>query len=685
MIRNTLAFICLSVIITIGHAQITIDDTMTVQQLVEDILINSTCAEVSNFSSSTGTDFGDVNGIAAFDANGSDFPFDAGVILSSGDVQNAPGPNTTLHSDGGFGWPGDADLEANTTATNTNNASFIEFDFVPFIEEISFDFIMASEEYNELFECTFSDAFAFILTDQTSGIVQNLAVLPGTTTPIEVTNIRYEVGGLCNAINEEYFERYNFEPVGNPLAPSIPASDSPIDFNGQTVVLTALGTVVVGNAYTIKLVVADETDTAYDISIYLGANSFNIGNVDLGDDILLGDGNAVCENTVVTLDTMEDDPTATFEWFKDGDIIDGETGPQLDISVSGLYRVEITFNQNQTCVAVDEILVEFFTNPEFDLGPDQLICDEQSYTIVATVTNPNDLTNILYKWFKDGTEIAGEITSTLDVNETGTYTAEVTGNDCVIAKDIFIEIVQFSVELGDFINLCGEETYEIVPVIVGADATDASYLWSTGETSSTIVVSENGFYSVEVTINGCTETDDVEMNFRTLPIVTLGDILEKCEQDIETLTAMVSNADLDLVTYTWFRDGGELVGETASTLEVEEEGIYSVEVSNDDCVGTDDITVMFYRNANCVVSQGISPNADNFNDFFDLQFLDDKKDITKLSILNRLGTLVYEKQEYVDEWIGTTTDGEELPVGTYFYVIELSTESPITGWIYINK
>jgi len=685
MIRKTLVFICLSVIATSGYAQITVDDILTVQQLVEDVLINSTCAEVSNFSSSTGTDFGDVNGIAFFDANESDFPFESGVILSSGDVQNAPGPNLTLHSDGGAGWPGDLDLEAYTSATNTNNASYIQFDFVPFVEEISFDFIMASEEYNELFECTFSDAFAFILTDQNTGTVQNLAVLPGTNTPIEVTNIRYEVAGLCGAINETYFERYNFQPIANPLAPSIPASDSPIDFNGQTVVLTAVGTVIAGNDYTIKLVVADETDTAYDISIYLGANSFNIGNVDLGDDILLGDGNAICENNVFTLDTMEDDPLATFMWFKDGDVIAGETGPQLEITVTGLYRVEITYNQNNTCVAIDEILVEFFPNPEFDLGPDQLVCDEETYTIDATVTNPNDLTDIMYKWFKDGTEIAGETTSMLDVTETGTYTAEVTGNGCVLTQDIFIQIVQFSLEIGDFINLCGEEFYEIIPEIFGADATDATYLWSTGETSATIVVSENGFYGVEVTINGCTESDDVEMNFRTLPVIELGESFEKCAQDIETLTAMVSNADPDLVTYTWFRDGGELDGETAQTLDVVEEGIYSVDVSNDGCVGTDDITVMFYRNANCVISQGISPNDDTFNDFFDLQFLDDKKDITKLSILNRLGTLVYEKQEYVDQWTGTTTDGEELPVGTYFYVIEFSTESPITGWIYINK
>ena len=49
-----------------GFAQISIDETLTVQELVEDVLINSDCAEVSNFSSSTGTDFGDVNGIAFF-------------------------------------------------------------------------------------------------------------------------------------------------------------------------------------------------------------------------------------------------------------------------------------------------------------------------------------------------------------------------------------------------------------------------------------------------------------------------------------------------------------------------------------------------------------------------------------------------------------------------------------------
>ena len=76
--------------------QITIDETLTAQELVEDVLINSPCAEVSDIGQRTGTDFGNVNGIASFDANGSDFPFTTGIVLMSGDVSLAPGPNTSL-------------------------------------------------------------------------------------------------------------------------------------------------------------------------------------------------------------------------------------------------------------------------------------------------------------------------------------------------------------------------------------------------------------------------------------------------------------------------------------------------------------------------------------------------------------------------------------------------------------
>ena len=84
----------------------------------------------------------------------------------------------------------------------------------------------------------------------------------------------------------------------------------------------------------------------------------------------------------------------------------------------------------------------------------------------------------------------------------------------------------------------------------------------------------------------------------------------------------------------------------------------------------------------CDIQKGISPNNDNKNDFFDLRLMN----VQKLGIYNRLGTNVYSKNEYTNEWIGQSDSGSELPDGTYFYVIEFKNNQPSkTGWIYINR
>jgi hypothetical protein len=51
---------------------------------------------------------------------------------------------------------------------------------------------------------------------------------------------------------------------------------------------------------------------------------------------------------------------------------------------------------------------------------------------------------------------------------------------------------------------------------------------------------------------------------------------------------------------------------------------------------------------------------------------------------------VYEFTNYSNQWGGQTTDGEELPSGTYYYVLGLNVEDPVfgsnyTGWVYINR
>ncbi len=84
----------------------------------------------------------------------------------------------------------------------------------------------------------------------------------------------------------------------------------------------------------------------------------------------------------------------------------------------------------------------------------------------------------------------------------------------------------------------------------------------------------------------------------------------------------------------------------------------------------------------CSIQKGISPNGDGDNEFFDLHQLD----VKTLSIFNREGIKVYSKSNYRDEWRGETNGGKQLPYGTYYYVIELNSNSKAkTGWIFIYR
>jgi flagellar hook assembly protein FlgD len=46
---------------------------------------------------------------------------------------------------------------------------------------------------------------------------------------------------------------------------------------------------------------------------------------------------------------------------------------------------------------------------------------------------------------------------------------------------------------------------------------------------------------------------------------------------------------------------------------------------------------------------------------------------------------VYNKSDYTDQWKGQSDNGDELPDGTYYYVIERDSGETNTGWIYINR
>ena len=323
--------------------QITVNNTFTNQQLVNDF-INGTCTQISNIQIN-GHIFPDgTRSWGYFNKAQSTFPFDEGIVLTTGKLSAAPGPTNAILSDGPSSWTGDIDLQNAVNINNTYNATSLVFEFTPTANTIKFDYIFASEQYlinGTPSQCNYTDGFAFILTNLTAGTApQNLALVPGTTTPVTSSTIR-GAGGLCPVANPQYFASYN-------------NISSPIAYNGNTVPMNVEATVVPGNTYRIKIVIADQGNALYDSAVFLRANSFN-AEIDLGTNRLIATNNAVCANETLTLNATT--ANATYKWFKNGVEITGQSQATYNVTTPGVYKVIIT--QANGCVTEGSITVEY--------------------------------------------------------------------------------------------------------------------------------------------------------------------------------------------------------------------------------------------------------------------------------------------------------------------------------------
>lgn len=186
--------------------------------------------------------------------NGGALGLSSGLVMSTGLVENSGQPSSTFSSNS-LGTPGDTDIEAFGAAAGqfeTNyDACAVIFNFQPLANgDISFTYIFASEEYPEFSGSAFTDRFLFLVSEN-GGPYQNIAFIPGTTTPVEINTVN-------QFTNNQYY-------VDNELGPNA----ATFVFDGYTVPLTASFTAQLGSSYTIKLVIADVSDGVFDSAIFL--------------------------------------------------------------------------------------------------------------------------------------------------------------------------------------------------------------------------------------------------------------------------------------------------------------------------------------------------------------------------------------------------------------------------------
>lgn len=316
--------------------------------------------------------------------------------------------------------------------------------------------------------------------------------------------------------------------------------------------------------------------------------------------------------------------------------------PQHVFNTPGTYTIELIIRN--TCgddtvrkqISVGDISVF--------IGTDTLICQSQQYTITPVIVGAGT-----YLWQN------GATTPTLNVSLPGMYWLEFKDNvsGCAKSDSIVISLKPTpTIDLGKDTVICKGES-----LLLNAYYDGAKYKWSTNDTSSTLLINNQGKYWVDVSLNGCSVRDSIFINTSTLspPQFSLGEQKYLCPGEEIILSPGLRN-----VSYYW-QNGSRL-----PSYKITKPGLYYVRVSNICGTSIDSVNII---DGNCILRlpSAFSPNNDGLNDKF---YLSGVANISKLEmrIFDRAGQQVFFTNDKYRSWDGTYK-GFKMPVGVYVYTL----------------
>lgn len=381
-------------------------------------------------------------------------------------------------------------------------------------------------------------------------------------------------------------------------------------------------------------------------------------------EILAQGSTTICDGNCLTLNASE---TANITWTSPGGAT--STNATLQACTGGWYFLERTENG---CTGIDSILISVapaVTAPVITLDGSNVLCEGQT---TATLTSSYAIGN---QWFLDGNAIAGETGSSIEVSDGGSYTVVVTSPEgcSAISTPVGITvkpIIPIDITAADTV-VCNNE---VVNIDLSATGGFVSYFWDiTGETTSTITAINTGIFTVTgTTEDGCSSTASIQIINNQQFELNLSSPVFFDDYNVSAQGANDGSIDLTVFdgsgnfTYNWSNGG------TTADLSGLAGGVYSVSVTDEQgCTVTDSITL---KEPEAIkLPNGFTPNGDGFNDFYVIKGIQGYPG-NKVNIFNRWGNLVYSTQDYQNNWSGVSNDGNLLPDGTYFIVVDLNKE-----------
>jgi gliding motility-associated-like protein len=677
----------------------------TTEELVRDVLIGSDCNLVSNISYQNGN--GDaasklINTFGYFNVGTSKFPFKEGIVLSTNEVKFVPGPYRGYlgqRGDNLIRWEGDKDindaiLDAGGGPRSDKRVTQVEFDFISVKDSVSFEYLFASNSYHKQCgdACSVGALFAAWLIDTKTGEGQNLAKIPHTNTPIALNTIRdnKKSGIGCNSANANWYWKHYDNNQDNPL-------EAFIDFVGMTKPMQSqMVKVVPGRKYHIKLAVMDFcTSVEHSSAVFFNAGSFNLGDINLGKDWTVENQSALCTNESRLLKSGigdSDELNVAIQWFKDGKLLEGENKPDLLVNESGVYKIHVNY-LDIDCEGENSIKVEMYEDIK-KVVPSPAPIEVCRYSLESVVVSLDQSAQSMLKGVDQSVfGIEGIFETETEANEQKnaiTNTAAYSLGKQPKNRTFYIRVVNKQTQCFAIFELKvvankGDVPQQIEDVLVckryvlPALAANQKYFSESGGQGKTYQagdVLEAGVYTIyllQMNQDSCFE----EISFKVT--VTAMPELQQIEDKVLECEFYVLPKLLPYNKYYIEKNGervevfsGHIIRETNTRVYI------VVESADKACYAETSFTVTYN---DCPIPKGISPNGDHINDALDLSL----HAVSSIKIFNRLGQEVYSfTGEYTNQWKGQSTNGKDLPSGTYYYVI-MSYNKTRTGWIELNR
>lgn len=274
--------------------------------------------------------------------------------------------------------------------------------------------------------------------------------------------------------------------------------------------------------------------------------------------LFLGNDTTVCESQKILLKASY--PNATYLWQ------DNSSQETFEVNQPGLYWAQVT---NNMCSVRDSIRINYKSLPPLNLGNDTSFCANQSLLLNAAHSSIES-----YSW-QDNSKKSNYL-----VTKSGTYFVNVNGlNGCINSDTIKIAMQTLpDFSLGEDTILC-----ETQLLLLSVNISNAQFLWYNGSTSNSLLISGAGAYWLEAMQNGCLKRDSINVSYKPMPMVSLGNDTTLCEGNI-----LLLNAGNPGATYVWQNHFSDQI------LSVTQPGKYNVQVNVNGCIGKDTIEVKYF-------------------------------------------------------------------------------------------